>query len=443
MPDGFALAALSHAMRTRVRQVISDTADVQQTGQFDIVSKAPDQLATANPAKATLTIYPWRFIANPSWASCRQAAYSASGERRDSPLLALDVLFLLGAYAKDNAEAEAVLGLALLALHETPQLSRDLLQAMAGATFPNGSPLPQALRDLAGQPAPITVEPMNYELEDLAHVWSMFNSGVRSGMVYRVGTLLIESRRKAATGLPVREGRLSVTLLRAPTIVRVLFATATGQPFSERAVGAPGEVLRLIGSGLRGEITHIALGARLVPADEARLRDDSLEIDLPADLRPGLITLQIVQDWKKPAGKRPPTAAGSIPGERSNLLPVAIRPVLRTNNPLTIGNRQVQASGLVSFDVTPHFNVKVGARQRCELMLNAVAADSSGRFNSFTFAAPVPDPATPDTDVQVRVIPILGVPAGNYLARVIVDGAESALRENNAGVTGPLLAVPA
>jgi hypothetical protein len=160
MPDGFALAALSHAMRTRVRQSISDAADVQQTGQFDVVSKAPDQLATANPAKATLTVYPWRFIPNPSWASSRQAAYSSTGERRASPLLALDVLFVLAAYAKDNADAEAVLGLALLALHETPQLSRELLQAMSAGTFPNGSPLPQALRDLATQAAPITVEPM-------------------------------------------------------------------------------------------------------------------------------------------------------------------------------------------------------------------------------------------------------------------------------------------
>jgi hypothetical protein len=443
MPDGFALAALSHAMRTRIRQSIGDAADVQQTGQFDVVSKAPDQLATANPAKATLTIYPWRFIANPSWASSRQAAYSPAGERRASPLLALDVLFVLAAYAKDNADAEAVLGLALLALHETPQLSRELLQAMAGGTFPNGSPLPQALRDLAGQAAPITVEPMSYELEDLAHVWSMFNSGVRGGMVYRVGTLLIESRRKAASGLPVREGRLSVTLLQAPAIARVLFAAAAGAEFTQRGVAVPGEVLRLVGSGLKGEITHVALGARLVPADDTRLRDDSLEIDLPADLRPGLITLQVVQDWAKPAGKLPPVAAGSIPGKRSNLVPVAIRPVLRTNNPFTIGNRHVEASGLVAFDVTPHFAVDVGSRQRCELMLNATVADAEGRFASFTFAAPDPAPAATDTDVQVRVVPILGVPAGNYLARIVLDGAESALREDATGVTGPVLAVPA
>jgi hypothetical protein len=271
----------------------------------------------------------------------------------------------------------------------------------------------------------------------------MFNSGVRSGMVYRVGTLLIESKRKAASGLPVREGRLSVTLLQAPTIARMLFAPAAGQAFVERAVAAPGEVLRFVGSGLSGEITHVALGARLVPADDARLRDSSLEIDLPADLRPGLITVQVVQDWNKPAGKLKPEAAGSIPGERSNLVPLAVRPVLRTNNPLTIGNRKTQPNGLVSFDVSAHFAVEVGARQRCEVMLNATTADASGRFPSFSFAAPDPDPATADSGVQTRVVPILGVPAGNYLARVVVDGAESALREDDTGVVGPVLTVPA
>src|SRR4051812_4275492 len=172
MPDGFALAALSHAMRDRIGQVIAAAADVAQTGQFDVVSRAPDQVATANPARAMLTIYPWRLLPNPSWASSRQAAYSPAGERRVSPLLALDVLYVLGGYAQDNANVEAVLGIALLGLHETPQLSRPLLQAMAAGTFPNGSPLPQALLDLADQTAPLTVEPVGYSLEEFSQAWS-------------------------------------------------------------------------------------------------------------------------------------------------------------------------------------------------------------------------------------------------------------------------------
>ncbi|MBN8832052.1 MAG: DUF4255 domain-containing protein [Sphingomonadales bacterium] len=443
MPDGFALAALNHAMRTRIQQAINAAADVQQTGQFDIVTRAPDQIATANPARATLTIYPWRLQPNSSWASSRGAAYGPNGERRASPLLALDVLYVLGVYGRDNSAGDAPLGLALLGLHETPVLARELLQTMAAANFPNGSPLPQALLDLADQAAPITIEPMFHELEAFSQIWSTFNSGVRTGMIYRVGTLLMESRRRAASAPPVRESRYSVTLLRAPSILRVLLAATDAGPFTERAIASPGEVLRLEGSGLRGDITALAIGAVIVPADPARLRGDRLEIDLPADLRPGLVSLQVRQQWPKPQGKLPPPAAGTIAGERSNLVPLAIRPILRPANSFTIGNRRVGPQGAVSFNVTAHFDVDIGNHQRCELMLNATTAGADGRFASFSFTAPQPAPGVPDASVNQRIIPISGVPQGAYLARVVIDGAESALTEDGGGVTGPILTVPA
>lgn len=443
MPDGFALAALSHAMRTRIRQTISDAADVQQTGQFDVVTRAPDQLATANPAKATLTIYPWRLLPNSSWISSRDAAYSPAGERRGNPLLALDILYVLASYGQDNTEAEVPLGLALLGLHETPRLSREMLQTMAAATFNSGSPLPQALRDLADQPAPITIEPVTHELEEFSQIWSTFNSGLRTGMIYRVGTLLMESRRRAASAPPVREGRYAVTLLRAPTIRRALVAATASESFTERTLAKPGDVLRLEGSGLRGDETAIAIGALSVPAEPARTRDDRIELDLPATLRPGLVTVQVVQAWPKPAGNLPPPASGVMSGERSNLVPMAIRPVLRANNSFTIGNRQADIHGAISFDVTAHFTVDVGNDQRCELMLNAMAAGPDGRFRSFAFTAPQPAPGVPPTDVNSRAIRISGVPQGDYLARIVIDGAESALAEDGTGITGPLLTVPA
>lgn len=441
MPDGFALAALSHALRTRIRQVIDDAADVAQTGPYDVVSKAPEELSSAHPTKATLTIYPWRLL--PDRTSSRGPAYSPGGERRATPLLALDVLYVLAAYAQDSADVDGVLGLALLGLHETPPLSRDRLQTLANGTFPAGSALPQALRDLAEQAAQITVEPLNFEIEELSQVWSTLNGGVRTGMIFRVGTLLMESRRRAATAPPVREGRLSVALLRAPTIQRVRFAANAAGPFAERTIGSPGEVLRIEGTGLQGDITHVALGERTIATEPARLRPYRIELDLPADLQPGLVALQVRQDWPKPPGQLPPAASGTISGERSNLVPVAIRPVLAAAGPFAIGNRQVGSDGAVAFDVTVHFDVAVGNRQRLELMLNATAAGPDGRFRSYAFTAPQPAPGVPDAQLASRTLTIAGVAAGNYLARVTIDGAESALREDATGVTGPILTVPA
>ncbi|HKX90970.1 MAG TPA: DUF4255 domain-containing protein [Sphingomicrobium sp.] len=442
MPDGFALAALSQALRTRVRQAITEAADVAQTGQFDIVSKHPELLASPTPGKATLTLYPCRLVPNPGWASSRQAAYSPRGERRANSLLALDVQYVLAGYSPEAGDVERVLGLALLGLHETPQLSRSLLLAAASGNFPANSPLPQALRDLADQPAPITIAPQPLELEALSQLWSTLNSGVRTGMVYLVGTLLMESRRRAASAPPVREGRLSVTQLRAPNILRTLFATTTAGPFRERTVASPGEILRIEGSGLRGDVTRLLVGDRSVAVDPAALRPDRLEAALPGNLRPGLVTLQVQQDWPKPKGKQPPPATGVVPGERSNIVPIAIRPVLAGAGTFTVDGRLDLPDGKVSFDVTAKFAVPVGRKQRFELLLNATTAAADGTFGTFAFAAPTPTTGG-DTNTTQRKVTIVGVAAGTYLARVVVDGAESALNEDATGVTGPIVTVPA
>src|SRR5690606_17766321 len=115
-----------------------------------------------------------------------------------------------------------------------------------------------------------------------------------------------------------------------------------------------------------------------------------------------LVTVQVVQAWPRPAGNLPPPASGTIPGERSNLLPIAIRPVLRASNSFTIGNRQADIHGAVSFDVTAHFAVDAGNDQRCELMLNATAAGPDGRFPSFAFTAAQPAPGVPPAGVSSR-----------------------------------------
>ncbi len=138
------------------------------------------------------------------------------------PWLALDIRFLLAAYGADAADAEMLLGLAMLALHETPVLTPDMCEAAANAGgFPPASPLPQALRDLADQPAPIKIMPIASGEEGLSQLWSPMNAGLRSGMAYQVTTLLMERQQSRKVAPPVREARLGVDLIRRPQIARV------------------------------------------------------------------------------------------------------------------------------------------------------------------------------------------------------------------------------
>ncbi|WP_086606615.1 Pvc16 family protein [Erythrobacter donghaensis] len=441
MPGGLAIAALSHALRFRLRQVIAEE-DSAAIGQIDVVTRAPEQMGTPAITRATLVLYPYRIVPNAGWQSSRGAPYNAAGERQADPLLALDVHYLLAAYSPNAGLPDLALGLGMLALHETPQLTAALLEAAAAdSALPGNSPLPQAVQQLADQDAPIKLSTTPLELEGLSQLWSMMNSGLRVGMTYQVSTLLLERQRRRASAPPVREGRLGLTLLRAPFIARLLVAPADpAQPFAERALAAPGERLRLVGSGLAGDVTEVWIGDRTLTV--TTMAADAMEAAVPADLRPGLSQLRLRHLTPKPVGTLPPPGAGTIPVEQSNLVAIAIRPVLRAANPFVSSGRAVD-DGVVRFTVTVHFAVAVGRLQRAELLLNAVNADANGRFPAYVFQAPDPAPGTADAAVTSRTFTIAGVTPGPYLARVIIDGAESALTSGAAGYDGPIATVPA
>jgi hypothetical protein len=77
-----------------------------------------------------------------------------------------------------------------------------------------------------------------------------------------------------------------------------------------------------------------------------------------------------------------------------------------------------------SADVTVTFQSAVSRDQRVVLLLNTV-----GSSGGFTFSAPARDAA----EAQNITFAVAGVPAGSYLVRVQVDGAESLPTLNDAG----------
>ncbi len=441
MPDGFALAALNEAMRFRIDQFLR-RYESAQVGTFDVVIRAPELLSASNPDTVTITVFPWRFEPNANWQTSRDPAYNAAGARRENAWLALDVKYLVCGYGPDP-DLDRALGIAMLALHETPRLSADILEAAANGTFPDNSPLPQALRDLIEQPAPLKVTALPMTMETQSQLWSMMNAGLRSGMTYDVSTLLMEYKAPRAIAPPVAEPRLGVTLLRRPHIARMRFSPGPpAEPrWSDQPVASPGDRIALTGSGLRGDITELAIGRRIVALANDAVRSERIETVLPGDLRPGVMTIQVRQRWPRPEGERPPPASGTIPAETSNLLPAAIRPVL-DDPAITLADRQ-QDDGVVSFTATLHFAVTVGRAQKAELLLTARAPDGNGRFPAFVFESPPPAPGVPDAAVTTRTVPVTGVPAGDYLVRVRVDDAESALESDAGGYAGPVLTVPA
>src|SRR5262249_44276838 len=111
---------------------------------------------------------------------------------------------------------------------------------------------------------------------------------------------------------------------------------------------------------------------------------------------------------------------------------------------ITISPPVAASDGTLSANVTVGIVPNVGQTQRVALLMNEFDAPGGNahayRFDALPRSAPA-DP--PETDTVV--FPISGVVAGEYLVRVQVDGAESALDRdpdpNNPIFNGPTVTI--
>jgi hypothetical protein len=122
-----------------------------------------------------------------------------------------------------------------------------------------------------------------------------------------------------------------------------------------------------------------------------------------------------------------------------------------------INRANVQGTGTTprSADVTVTVNPAIGDQQRVVLLLNEVVPALSPpasppqevNSQSYSFIAPprvaVSPPFGPPGSSNTITIPIKGVKAASYLARLQVDGAESPLAADSLGqFNSPIITIP-
>jgi len=124
----------------------------------------------------------------------------------------------------------------------------------------------------------------------------------------------------------------------------------------------------------------------------------------------------------------------------SNVESFTLRPQIQ--GPVTISDPQGVGPSLRSGNINLNVKPAVGFDQRVKVLLNHIAPISSPppvSVSAFSFEAPPrmdlsSPPASPPPPTMNLKIPFAGVPAGDYLVRVVVDGAESPLQTDPGGV---------
>lgn len=423
MSTALGIAAVTATLRDLLNNGMLDrTEDV---GDVNVTVLPPDRVwpGGGGDRRNSLNLFLYHVTPNLGYRNAQMPSRDARGDRIANPPLAIDLHYMITAFGVQDFAAEILLGHGMQILHETPVLTRTHIEAALGGGVPTpGDDLPDDVNvlrsaDLANQLESIKLTPHNFTLDEVARLWTAFQTPYRTTACYLATVLLIESRRPTRASEPVRERVVATVPLLHPSITAVEPLVV---PFSL----APR--LTLKGAGLRGAGTEILVGELAGSVDSAGSTETSVAVRLPAGLRAGLNQIRVVRRATLPDG----TFRRS---EASNSAPFAFAPRLRPDGAGLDVDIDVAGSpraGTIAVRIDP----PVGRDQKATLLFTRIGLEPE----SFAFASPTREGDTDEIEFVVA-----GLAPGDYLARVEVDGAQSALSFGPDGrATGPLVSLP-
>jgi hypothetical protein len=388
-----------------------------QLGSVSVSAVAPDLVqsssASGSDAALQVNLFLHQVTYNAAWRNVGQPSVTADGRTRlVNPPLALDLHYLLTAYAAADCEAEALLGFAIQLMHETPVIPRSQI-TLGLASLPGTNPVSPLLGSsgLADQIEMIKITPATMGREELAWLWTALKADYRPTFPFTVSVVLIEPQFPTSAGLPVLSRNIVAQPGPTPRLLEIV--PPTGQ-----AAAAAGDTVTVIGENLIGfnrvALADPRLNIEYPPFVPLLVTQDAVTFKVPndpANLPAGAYSLAMLL-----------TDAGGRVMQSTNPIGMPIAPAIVAPAPTVAPN----AAGLL---VTLHCAPDVRPKQNASLALGATTAPARVFHLS--------------TSVLTFQFPALA--AGKYLARLRVDGVESAVSVNWAAVppvfTGPWVTV--
>jgi hypothetical protein len=373
-----------------------------------ISSEAPDRINVGAAQPDRINLFLFQATENQGWRNLGLPTRSANGDRLSTPPLALDLHYLLTAYGAADFHAEILLGHAMFVFHEMPVLTREAIRAAIPVPPPVTLPNGLTGANLADQFEQIRLTPETMSVEELSKIWSALQAQYRPTVVYKASVVLIEAMKSVRPTLPVRSRNLAVVPFQQPVIDRLQSQSADGQPIVADQPILVGYNLVIDGRRLLGATPRVLIDAiEIVPASD-RANENRIVVPLPATLRPGLHSVQVVHriDFKSGSPSEPHR------GVESNVASFVLSPRITTPAPIAAATNST-----LTLAISP----PVGRAQRVALLAGGtipiVARPASGPAETASLDFPIP----------------ADYPTGTHLLRVQIDGAESPLEVDGTG----------
>lgn len=433
MSSPLAIGAVSAVLRNLLDNGLVEAGAAIGT-TVNVSAVAPDTInLTSADEPPRLNLFLHQVTPNSGWHNIGLPSRSSvSGDRLTNAPLALDLHYILTAYARADFQAEILLGYAMHLLHERPVFDRAAVKRALNPSPLDVSMLPPAFQalaasDLADQVEMLKVTPAVMGTDEMSKLWSAIQTHYRPSTAYVVSVVLIEGRKPGVTPLPVlsrgpidplthKDGGVVVNADMLPPLP-TLFEAEPQLKQSGARLGEPVALkgVRLSGSGHCVRLTHrlVATPFEITPA-APDATGTKLSFTLPNDasaqaaLPAGQWSLTV---RFTPAGETEPRETNAIP------LVLAPAPVIAADAPLGLPGANITRGGVPPrVTVTIRSRPQVRLEQRATLMLDGLESVALPRA---TAAAPM-----------VFEFPNTVAPGTHWL-RLRVDGTDSVLLDRS------------
>ena len=336
---------------------------------------------------------------NVGWRNQDLPSVAADGRTRlSNPPLALDLHYLFTAYGSADWQAEALLGFALLMLHENPVLTRNDISNAIGKlplsdpTNPLSTPLGTA--NLADQIEMLKITPATLGREEMAWLWTALKADYRPTFPFQVSVVLIESANPAVTALPVLVRDLIVQASMASPLPAITLIT----PAASQPAATLNTTVTVQGNHLTGA-TAVVLSNSLRGINQTLpptvLSDTALsftppDLGTPTELAAGIYDLSVQVPWM-------------LIATTTNSLPFAIAPEILAGAPTAL------ASGNTTVTVPCRPFLRPGQQ------VFLIIGDQQAAADPFTVATNSPSFTYPNLQPTTGAVPL----------RLRVDGIDS------------------
>jgi hypothetical protein len=417
MSNALALSAVTATLQYWLSSTLNDPS--ASLGSVAVTAVSPDIAQPGGPtganAELSVNVFLHQVIYNAAWRNIGYPSVSRDGASRISnPPLALDLHYLLTAYASKDTEAEALMGYAVLMLHENPVFTRQQISAALTGIAPT-QPFATVLKNsgLADQFEMVKVTPSKMNTEELAWLWTALKADYRLTFPFEVSVVLIEPQFAVLGSLPVFQANLTVQAGLQPSITQISPPTAPASGVPGQVAAAPGQPLVLGGSSL-SNVTQISF-------TNPRVGVSYTYVLQPTDtVTETSITFPVPNDAVHfPAGIYQLTAqitdsTGTVQ-QSSNAVLAPVAPVIDGTPTHVVNSKGMLFTVNTTPQVQPNQSVSMSIGNYAGVVQTFNAATATLQFQFAT------------------------LPAGTYVARLTVDGVPSNVTWSAAipGFTGP------